>query len=285
MKSNIELNKIHRGDCFDLVGEVIRENPSSKVGFFNILDAIAEDFKLHKYENADYVREIRLEQNKTNTKVKSKFVIKYQKRRWNKLDGMYWTRFNITKTILEKFNVSPCAYVWVNDELRYEYTSHNPAYAYDFGNGNIKIYYPLRKKFRFITNTNIVQGLSKVTRDDFVIVTKSYKDVLTLHSFGIQAVAPSSETHLIKREEYEELRSKFLFIFSLMDPDRTGKLMALKLRRVYDMIPLLIKYNVYGEKLNHNSKDLSDLVKEKGVAYAESLIEDTVNYYSDKYEY
>lgn len=271
------------GDCFDLVGQLIRENPSNKIGFYNILDAIAKDFNIHKYENGNYVKTISYAHTQNKPKVKDKILIQYEKRNWNKLDALYWTRFNITRKILQKFNVYPCQYIWVDGDLRYEYTANNPTYAYDyFDNGTeLKIYYPFRRKFRFISNTSMLQGINLIKKDEFALITKSYKDVMTLDSFSIQSVAPSSETHLISVDDYEILKKNFYHLFSLMDYDRTGKLMAGKLRKIYDIKPLMVKYDAYGNLLNHTSKDLSDLVKEKGVAYTESLVEDTINFYAD----
>jgi len=271
------------GDCFDLVGMLLRENPNTKLGFMNVLERIAEDFRLHKYANQSTINKYVVDKKNT-TKKKIKFDIQYQKRQWNKYDAIYWRQFNITRKILEKFNVFACEYVWVNGDLRYQYNPNNPAYIYDFGNSNIKVYYPFRKKFRFITNTNVIQGVDLILPDRFGIITKSYKDVMTLASFNIQAVAPSSETHLITKDQYFRIRNNFDYTASLMDYDRTGKVMALKLRKLYGIQPMFTRYTADGRFLDHNAKDISELVSLKGVKYTQGFIDSTIDYYEEQIE-
>ena len=44
---------------------------------------------------------------------------------------------------------------------------------------------------------------------DYVVITKSLKDVMLLYEFNIPAIAPNSETLFISDKQLEKLKSKF----------------------------------------------------------------------------
>jgi len=278
------------GDCYDLVGRQLRVNSNSKNGFGIILDQIASDFNLHKYKNKITKKTIKLYDDDFVKNVSKKTVILYTKREWKKVDSDYWNQYYVGSGALKFFDIYPAETVHVNGILRYEYNPKNPAYVYDFGldeNGirEIKVYYPFRKKVRFVTNTTILQGKSKLTCGEVCIVTKSYKDVVSIRTTSLlQAVAPASETHLLAREDYNYLTRHFDFIFSLMDFDRTGKIMAKKLKEEYGIQPLFITQDVHKNKLPHKQKDYTDLLKANGLDYVLNLVNETKEYYSNTRE-
>ena len=121
------------------------------------------------------------------------------------------------------------SYFSKNDTLIYNFNPKDPAYAYRFGKGEFKIYFPFRKEYRFLSNTSVLQGLKQFEPSLIGLITKSYKDVICLKTFGINSLAPSSESHLIPKEQWLNIKHLAEHWFSLMDYDRAGILMAQKL--------------------------------------------------------
>lgn len=281
------------GDCFDAVGYLLRVNPNTKQGFAVILDTIAREFRLHKYS-----REQMLLRGETVTSLdaniplaatkKAKRIIQYKVRNWFNVDRDFWYKGNITREFLKAFNVFPAQYIWLDKVLLYTFNANDPAYVYDFGNGNIRCYFPKRKTYRFISNCSPLQGGKQITCDNIGLITKSYKDVISLRTFGIQAVAPSSESVPISRSEYFVLNLRFNHLFSLMDYDYAGIKMARKLRKLYGIQPLFFssnKYSMLGKHFpNHGIKDFFDFVSKYGREETFSLIETTKDKFSSRFE-
>jgi hypothetical protein len=282
------------GDCFDVVGYILKVNSNDKKGFSIILDQIARDFKLHKYQNKNHITSGNTFDVREVAKVKVKPLIEFQKRNWTKSDADFWLAGNINSKLLTYGRVFPCQYIWLNNNLIYNFNPKDPAYAYFFKEKEIKIYYPNRKEYRFLGNTSYIQGLDILKPDQIGIVTKSYKDVLSLKSFGIQAIAPSSETNLISLEDWYNIKYYCNHWFSLLDYDRTGIKMAIKLKKLYNITPLFFynykPINKEGKFTGStiikdfqsftNVKDFYDYVKYYGKDNTFNLI----NKVKDKYE-
>lgn len=231
------------GDCFDIVAFILRVKADDKKSFNIILDQIARDFRIHKYSNKDFIHTGNTFDIREVLKKKSKSVsIQFQPRNWYKQDADFWLAGNINSKLLEKGRVFPCMYIWLNSQPVYNFLPKDPAYAYFFNQKEIKIYYPEREKYRFLSNSSYLQGIDLLESDEIGIITKSYKDVLSLKSFGIQAVSPSSETTPLSNADWLRIKHTCNHWYSLFDYDRTGILMACKLRKLYNITPLFF-YN------------------------------------------
>lgn len=57
---------------------------------------------------------------------------------------------------------------------------------------------------------------------EFLVITKSLKDVMCLYSCGITAIAPISENCFLNESQYERLRKKFKKIIIFFDNDLAG---------------------------------------------------------------
>jgi DNA primase len=78
------------------------------------------------------------------------------------------------------------------------------------------------------------------------------KDVMTLYSLGISAIAPNSETQFVSEKVLEELKQRFEHIVLLYDNDLTGVRFTNKLRKQYpELIVTLIPRKT-------GAKDISD---------------------------
>lgn len=274
------------GDCFDVVAYLLHVDSKSKKGFGVILDQIARDFKLHKYADSIVETGNTFDVRDVSTKIKNKTLITFQGRLWTKQDADFWKAGNMTKAGLEEGRVYPCLYIWVNNNLIYNFNPKDPAYAYYFTPSDIKIYFPLRETYRFIGNTSYLQGIDLLEPDEIGIITKSYKDVLAMRTFDLQPVAPSSESTPVSKDQWFKLKWTCSTWFTLMDFDRQGVVMSNKLRKLYPVQPLFFgsyhfpKFSNKHYKVFANVKDFYDFVKHYGKDATYQLINEVKYHFS-----
>lgn len=280
------------GDCFDAVGYLLHVDSKSKKGFGVILDQIARDFRLHKYADKTINTGNTFDVRDANTKVKKKTLISFQGRTWTKQDADFWKAGNLTKAALEEGRVYPAMYIWINNNLIYNFNPNDPAYVYYFTPNDIRCYFPLRTKFRFITNSSYLQGIDLLEPDEFGLITKSYKDVLSMRTFGLQTVGLGSESTPLTKDQWFILKWKCNIWFTLLDFDRQGVTMTNKLRKLYPIQPLFFgnyhfpKFSNKHYKVFRNVKDFYDFSKNYGKESTQELINEVKFHFEkevDKY--
>lgn len=282
------------GDCFDAVGVIIGENPNDKQGFMNVLIHIAKEFRLHDYANGNHISVIPRLTSTGNIPVpKARKVIEITVRLWNKDDANYWMPFCIHKKALDYFDVYPCQTMTVGDYY-YTYNPADPAYAYYEGRDEngvnlFQIYFPFRKENKFIMNCAPIFGLNKIKGAEVGVITKSKKDVMSIKcithgKFSVEAIAPSSESHVIPKDVIADLWTKYGYIVTLMDFDFAGRNMAWKLKSLYGLPPLFFVNGTRGTKYNHGSKDFSAYVKNNGRAKTIDLVNNALVYIRNKFD-
>lgn len=191
---------------------------------------------------------------------------------FSKEELAWWSQYNITLDILKKYNVFSLKAVFINGKLNSIFNRKQPIYGYFFGKRNNvdlwKIYYPFRSKYRFLLNNSLIQGFKQIegVYDDVIVVTKSYKDVMSMSSFGINAIAPQSEAVILDKDLIEYLKKHFKYIIFNADWDRTGKLFMINNRRKYGGICLTFSKRDFWEK------DFSDNVAKFGPEKMKILI-------------
>ena len=165
------------------------------------------------------------EQNK-----EKKSELQCLKRKYENYDYDYWTNdYGISKETLEKYNVFCVSTVFKNGKPIWRNTKENPIYAYYFPNENKKkIYRPKEKdkKYKFLSSagmSKLYQGFDQLPeKGDLLIITKSMKDVMVLHEFGYNAIAPNGEGYDIDENFYDSLTDRFDNIIFLYDNDLPG---------------------------------------------------------------
>jgi hypothetical protein len=181
-------------------------------------------------------------------------------------DLRWWRSFGIEKDTLNKYNVKAVQSIWVNDRLTYNRSvpEVESCYAYLFPDGSKKLYFPFRSYSRFLQdNANIIQGYEQIPdKGKLLIITKSMKDIMLLHSLGISAIAPQSENVQIDEEIINDLKNRFANIVVLFDTDRAG----VKGLRYYKDLGLPVSIL----KRDWKTKDISDFYLKYG---ANSTIE------------
>lgn len=199
----------------------------------------------------------------------SETKVKAAPREWLDSDYAWWNSFGIRKQELELFNTAPAQYVWLGEDLIYQFIPNmvQPAYIYNELD-SLKVYFPFRKNYRFYhNNANALQGYIQLPVDgELCVITKSRKDVMLLHRYGIPAVAPQSESIVIGEEHLAELRERFKHVVALFDNDRAG-ILALRKYKALGVKPYMLS--------RHWSKDISDFYRKYGANRTERLIKAT----------
>jgi hypothetical protein len=183
----------------------------------------------------------------------------------------YWAQYNISKEILELFDVRKCCTTWINGNIFSVDTKGNPTYRYK-EKDKIKIYRPFahrREKFRNNYYGGLLEGWNQLpSQGKYCIITKSRKDVMALYSLGIPSVGVRSETTLISANALNLLKNRFKYIISYMDNDTTGLEMNAKISSTFD-IP-----NIHNPL--DKPKDASDWIKANKEEY-EKWVNEEIN--------
>lgn len=235
------------GTCFDYVMRVYG------CSFSECLRHIAEDFKL----------DVRKKPRVLSIKESTKVTIEVTWRKYTKQDIDYWREYGIDIPTLKKFKVGAVDLAIVNGALIYTHSPKDHCYAYWFSDTEMKLYFPKRTKYRFISNTLCLQGYDQLPeRGDLVIVTKSNKDVMLLTRLGFSAVAPQAESCLLTEKEVEDLKRRFTRVITFFDFDKAGISGANKHKRKYGL-PYIFLTNGRFRTCNYKAKDITDLFKRK----------------------
>lgn len=250
-------------DCFNVVEYLY------SCSFKKALLVIANDFNLLK-SNTDEQYNIPIVKRKPRKIIQVEYRVKREVFDTNDLE--FWGQWGIDEETLHLYNVSRAQKVWmIKDGIKSlvsTYQKNFPSYVYHFGAYEYKFYYPTRKITKFIqTNGSIIQGWEQLPeKGEYVVITKSLKDVMCMYTFGIPAIAPMSETIYTSIEKaLPELYLRFNHVFVLMDWDRAGKLFSKYFRDKHDLKILSFK--------SRKPKDFCDHYKHYGLSYMIDLID------------
>lgn len=275
--------KDFRGDFYGNFVEVVKKKYN--VSYRDALRIIANDFKIvetldfpkHKSEIKQYT--------KTEFKQTESSVIRVQIKDFSQEELDYWKSYGISLNTLNKYLVFSCHLVLLNDDI-YAYSSSNEfvfGYFYpskDEDKQYWRIYFPKRRGTnRFISNWNktMIQGIHMLPKSgEFLVITKSMKDVMLCYELGIPAIAPNSENLFITEAQWDKLIIRFKHIFLLYDTDLAGVENSIKIKKQYPNIKVLLIPRKY------KAKDLTDLYKKLGTDKILSLINNAKNYYLNK---
>ena len=235
------------GDTIDLVAAI------HKVSY-----DVAKNMMLTAYEK---IGEEDYEDVALNEKSKFK-VSSHTRRRWNQLDGKYWTQFGIGSKMLERYNVIPLqgygmSKMTDNGIVQINITGQH-IYGYFKANGELyKLYQPMRPDYKFLNVQPYVQGSEQLSYSkSTLIICSSLKDLMAIKSLEIpiEAVAPASENTLLQKPVLASYALKYNKIITLFDNDNAGHLAMNTYKE---------KYGIPGVFLNM-SKDVSDSIRDFG---------------------
>lgn len=262
-------------DCFNLV-QLVEPNVNN---YGQALEKIAEDFKLYE-KDIDY-SVVQNWQEIIKKAAKSLSSIRIKRKDFTKDELKWWAEQGIHKETLDLYKIFSLQLLWLNNSIVYTYRKQDPGFVQHFKGYEYKAYFPFRERYRFLQNidSRTLQGYDQLPdQGDFLIITKSNKDVMALYEFGIPAVAPLSESVLISEEIFEELSNRFFKIFTLFDRDRAGMWLSQQMRKKYNTIPLLFESEtIFRDK--KEPKDFTDHYKSFGLQYCLDLIQECKEIY------
>jgi hypothetical protein len=230
----------------------------------DILYKIESDFQLTSLNLEDKER-LKMETKLSVVPEVKPANIKVKLTKFNKKDLEYWGNFGISESMLKFYDIRKVEKAWIGDDIWYLNNEFDPCYRYK-EKEKFKIYRPFadkRNKFRSSYFGGILEGYTQLPhKGETLVITKGLKDVMTLSSLGINAVAVRSENTPLSENAYEILQSRFNKLYLWFDADEAGKIGCTKMMDKYG-IPCLFHEEKWG-------KDPSDIYKNYG---KEKLIE------------
>lgn len=238
--------------------------------YHEALKVIAEDFGIIKMRNN---REVVISEVKvipdyvfkrnSQTDIRVKIYDSFSERHLE-----YWGRYGIDEKILRKYRVYPIESLFINGKFIdiknklcfgyfYSYTITDEGKRLEYW----RIYFPGQKKMRFVSSwkQNMIQGWKQLAeRGNIVVITKSMKDVMCMSLFGINAVAPCSESTFVSDEMLSELKARFNHIVVMYDNDKAGLCSMAKIRRNHPELTFVWIPKKFG------CKDFSDMYEMYG---------------------
>lgn len=271
--------KDFRGDFYGNFVEVVKFKYN--VSYHKALAIIANDFGILLNPELEKHKSCIKKYTNNVLKPSEESIIKVKVKDFTKEELDWWGSFGIGLTTLKKFFVFSCEIVFLNDQI-YSYstpTSFNFGYFYpsrDSKKQFWRIYYPQNKKYRFISNWNktMIQGFHMMPKSgEFLVITKSMKDVMLCYELGIPAIAPNSENLFITEAQWDNIVIKFRKIFLLYDTDLAGVANSKRIKKKFPKIQILLIPRKY------KAKDLTDLYKKLGTERILNLVEEAKQYY------
>jgi len=200
----------------------------------------------------------------------------------------YWNEYNIPLEILKIFNVGVVKTLYLKKEKKKIIIAssryYNPIYIYKYLSSqnhctgilnnyednllHWKIYCPSGKPFKWKSNLHglWIDGYNIIPDNiSTLIITKSRKDVMVLHTLGYHAISFNSEVININVEFFKLLKNRFKNIYILYDNDETGIKNAKRLAEKFNIICKYIPHNM-------ECKDISDVVKKHGKKTAIKIV-------------
>lgn len=255
-------------DCFGCVQHIFQCN------FYNALKIIANDFGIIELSNV-VKNQPKIEYTDTILTETIKATIAVEIKDFTEKELKWWNSFGVTVQQLKKYKVYSIKHVFLNGHYHTSSSDSSPIYGYYGGTslddeGLWRLYMPTKTKFRFLSNweSSFIQGSKQLPKyGDFVVVTKSMKDLMVLDSFGIPSCAPCSENLFLTKEQYEKLQRRFKTIYLLYDYDRAGIKSANKIRKKFNVQVLLMPKK-------SKCKDFTDYYKKYGQIKTTKLVEE-----------
>ena len=263
------------GDCFAYVSALYN------ISFNQTLRTIANDFGLIKSNLEKHSAQCKYNGEKIEESKEA--IIQVEVRDYQQYELDWWAKYGITENTLKKFRVFSCKNVFLNSNLFHIETDKQLVFGYyggiKEGTEQWRIYFPGRKKFKFISNwkASQIQGARMLPKEggDVLVITKSLKDVMCLYEYGIPAIAPNSENLFVTDKQFEKLKKAFKHIILFYDNDCAGVTGMNKIRKQHpEVISMFIPRK-------YEAKDLSDFRKKYGVKKTQELINAAKQCYID----
>jgi hypothetical protein len=213
-------------------------------------------------------------------KIDKSFKVKVKK--FNNIGVNFCKFYGVTSEFIKLAKWFYIDKIWDdNGRLIYYYRDEDPCIGYYFDNNKWKFYFFKRKEYRFLGNVSkeTLQGKHLLPKKcDFLVITKSYKDVGTLHKFNIPSVAPQAESVILTENQMKDLEKISKNIFTLSDYDNAGIHFGWQMRKSYGTKPLFLTEKLWARKKGYlGAKDISDFYYLHGEELTKKLINNEKN--------
>lgn len=278
----------YRGDCFDLVGKLLRLSSTRGVEFIAICNSIIYSMRTKK---------LHTEINKALYKQsKSVFTnIHIEPRLWNKWDIDFWESrgllFNENKHL-----IFPLKRSFISNYCDYIYTEDDPGYAWITGyydNQTLyKLYFPNRDRnhptlTRFKTNNKYypLECIHELKPADILVITKGFKEKRLLkrllfkfnRKYTVEVSNVTAESIIFTDEFALKLYDIFGTVVTNADFDYTGLHSTGVHKRKFGMIRFVPTNGKYGT-YDFGGKDLCEIYMNHGELYTLDIIRESYNY-------
>lgn len=172
-----------------------------------------------------------LDQHETTTLVykEQKYLdpinIRVKSQPFSKRDISYWQHLNVSESSLRKYNVSSVQCFWITENQIIPNYPNTLGFAYRISS-KYQLYFPFQKrnkKFRTNWDHLCIPGFAQLTGNDLLIVTKAYKDVLCINSFGYDVIAPRGENIMLSDKFIAYANKRYKRVVTLFDNDGKHK--------------------------------------------------------------
>lgn len=232
--------------------------------YYKALQMIANDFGFINRPNlAKSPKPV--EESKTVFEDKGPSKIRVEIQPFTDEELLWWGQYGITEDILKRFRVYSCNTIFLNGEYFTGSTKNQRIYGYYRGKDADdvelwRIYFPGRSSYKFLSNWKAImlQGAKQLPKEgDLLVITKSMKDVMTLYSLGITAIAPNSENLFVTEAQWEKLKGRFKNIVLFYDNDLPGISNMNKIHKKFDI-------QCFWIPRKYEAKDISDFYSKYG---------------------
>lgn len=229
-----------KGSAIDLVKHMFNLN------YPDALDKIIRDYKLYISDNPEFVQ--------PQFEVQKWQMDSYDIRPWSKKDATYWSQYNISSDLLEKYKVRPLRNFCMTRGSETFVSNNNMTFGYFTKDEKIyKIYRP-QCDTKFLTLFNYIQGWDQLQNHDTLFICSSLKDMMSMESLGFVGdyIAPHSE--VVGVDDIIEWVKQYPNKYTIFDNDDTGLRSMIRHKERYEIPYLHVQME----------KDISDSVKVHG---------------------
>jgi hypothetical protein len=241
------------------------------IGFVMYLYSLSFTQALHKIWNDMIVKNPSLQvvsrrENVIHVSTGEACKIQVKRRSFSTADITWWLQYGITEDALFKYGVSSIKRAWLDGRPHYIHSVDDPCYAYHFGPYQYKLYFPKRTKYRFLSSSNKIQGWDQLpSSGNWLVITKSMKDVMLLDRFNVPAIALASESEIPSIDLINVLKERFKNIVVVYDNDKQG---ILSMQKAKEHLPCMWLPRL----ASNRQKDISDYYKHNGHSETNNLI-------------
>ena len=263
-------------DCFDAV-MIYYDLPN----FYKALEFIYDKLIVNK--NLSEINKPK----KIKRVTKGNVIIEADTRPFNKIDARFWSSYGISSDNLIEDKVFAIKRFYLYNTRRGDIVKRvgNLSYIFtDFDNGKKKIYMPLKKQKRFITNltANDIGGIKQIpNHGKLLVISKSYKDYRVLKNHNVTNIWFQNEGMIPSNKILINLAMRFDNIIIFFDNDEPGIKASKKLvAKINTMFPEKAKtLHLPIEWFNqYRVKDPSDVYKKMGKKNLIKFIDDNKIY-------